>query len=93
VGEILGGTQGFTVFLLHMLGPLPARLGASRDAETREDEEKPEEAAVRKQNQQIKNWQQKFGRYSKKQKPCSLAPESRPKPLRGIVLFGLTGKT
>lgn len=53
VGEILGGTQGFTVFLLHMRAPRPTQLRACGGAETREGQEKLEEALVRKLNQQI----------------------------------------
>ncbi len=54
VGEILGGTQGFTVLLLHMLGPMPPRLKESRGAETPEGEEQVEQALLKKQNEQIK---------------------------------------
>lgn len=54
VGAILRESQGFTVFLLHMLGPLPTKLRESRGAETPEGEEKVEEALVKKQNQEIR---------------------------------------
>jgi nucleotide-binding universal stress UspA family protein len=60
VGELLRGTQGFTVFLLHMLGPLPIQLRESRGAETPEGEEKLEAGLVKKQNQQIKKSAEEF---------------------------------
>lgn len=52
VGEILGGLKRSPVSCSTCRGL--CRRGAFRDAETREGEEKPEEAVVRKQNQQIK---------------------------------------
>ncbi len=91
VGEILGGLKRSPVSCSTCRGL--CRRGAFRDAETREGEEKPEEAVVRKQNQQIKKSVAEVRRYAKKQKPCSLAPDSRPKLLRGIALFGSTGKS
>jgi nucleotide-binding universal stress UspA family protein len=53
VGEVLEGMPDCAVFLLHMLGPLPPELRESRGAETREAEERVEDALVRKQNQQL----------------------------------------
>ena len=50
ISEVLEGTNGFTVVLLHMLGPLQARLKESRGAETPKDEEKVEAALAERQN-------------------------------------------
>jgi nucleotide-binding universal stress UspA family protein len=51
IGDLLQGTSGFTVILLHMLGPLPARLKESRGAETPRGEERVEAALAEKQDQ------------------------------------------
>lgn len=51
VGDLLQGASGFAVILLHMLGPLPARLKESRGAETPRAEEMVEAALAEKQDQ------------------------------------------
>ena len=61
VADVLRGTQNFTVFLLHMLGPLPTRLRESRGAETPEGEEEVEARLVEKQNRFIKRSSEEVG--------------------------------
>jgi nucleotide-binding universal stress UspA family protein len=51
VSQVLRGTTGFTIVLLHMLGPLPARLKESRGAETPRDEDDVEAELGRRHDQ------------------------------------------
>jgi nucleotide-binding universal stress UspA family protein len=54
VSELLRGTQGFAVVLLHMLGPVPTHLKESRGAETPREEEKVEAGLIKGHNQFLK---------------------------------------